>query len=180
MCSSLSLIGTPLVPNYSVFIREVSFWWQGASHTIMVTARGEGVTQGKWLLGTCRWNGCLLQTFLVCQWVLNGIHVPIYTSNIVSPVSTCLCDVHPWICPIVDKFYIQCSFLYLCNCVGQCFSHLVFGWVLIFFKFWYLDGYDFKALRGTPLYKFVCRWPSRGLLTPRTCVLFRSIFSRVL
>ncbi len=30
--------------------------------------------------------------------------------------------------------------------------HNVVEQVLIFFKFWYLDGYDFKTLRGTPLY----------------------------
>ncbi len=68
---------------------------------------------------------------------------------------------HPEICPIVDTFnYIQCIFLYLCIVWAIIIFNLVSGCrVLFFFKFWYLDGYDFKALRGTPLYIFLCRWP---------------------
>ncbi len=42
---------------------------------------------------------------------------------------------------------------------------MVFGWVLIFFKFWYLDGYDFKALGGTPCIYFYVDDPRACLKT---------------
>ncbi len=74
------------------------------------------------------------------------------------------------VCVICTQRYAQCTYIYIVNsldifvCVHNvvCPNFLHFwcldgSWFSLIFGICQLDGYDFKALGGAPLYIFLCR-----------------------